>query len=214
MLRRLTLTTLLPQADDFAAYQDYCTGHDDALAVIRQHELTLQWMEYERKCSALSDLRPRTSLVNLMETVSSPPALGSRRSSWKWPSAPSTPQQQTVRDFADPSRKQSRLMLRDLLIKPIQRICRYPLILDSMRTTKVVDLTSGEERTTGGQDLEDALAVMKVVAGSVDEATRRKVSLERSRVIRDRIEAHPVRLRPSFALSGQGAALTHLYSAL
>lgn len=160
-------------------------------------------MEYERKCSTLSQSRPRTSLTALLEQSANPPDMGSRRSSFKWHTSISSPSTSAGTPLATITtsspviageRKTSRLMLRDLLIKPIQRICRYPLILDSMRTTKVVDLLSGEQRPTGGDDLEEALAVMKVVAGSVDEATRRKISLERSRVIRNRIEGHPVRL--------------------
>jgi hypothetical protein len=151
-------------------------------------------MEYERKCSTLSQQRPRTSLSSLLEQSAYP----------KWhvtasPSATAAAPLAAANPTVDRERKTSRLMLRDLLIKPIQRICRYPLILDSMRTTKVVDLLSGEQRPTGGEDLEEALAVMKVVAGSVDEATRRKISLERSRVIRNRIEGHPVRLHRAVA---------------
>lgn len=164
---------LFLQADDFASYEEYCAGHDEALVVIRQVESTPEWISYERRCSNLARSRTRQTLTRLL---SSPSASYAGRLPLPSTTTPTT--------TTFPEDTSSRLMLRDLLIKPIQRICRYPLVLAS--------LLGSQLSREGGGELESALAAMKVVALGVDEATRKKAAKGRSDVIRERMELHPV----------------------
>lgn len=165
------------QADDFASYEEYCAGHDEALLVIRQVESTPEWISYERRCSNLARSRTRQTLTRLL---SSPTASYAGRLPLPSATAPTTPISTSFPDDVS-----SRLMLRDLLIKPVQRICRYPLVLASL-------LGSQLPREGGGGELERALGGMKEVAQGVDEATRRKAAKGRTDVIIERMEAHPV----------------------
>jgi hypothetical protein len=92
-------------------------------------------------------------------------------------------------------------MLRDLLIKPVQRICRYPLVLTSLLgSQKAIAAAAsssdhdGDESEDEGEDLENALGVMRAVAEGVDEATQSKANRARTNLIWERFEPHVVRL--------------------
>ena len=174
------------EATDFASYEEYCAGHDEALSVIRQVESTPEWISYERRCSDLAKSRSRQNLDRLL---SSPSVSYAGRLPLPSPSASSS----ASTPFSDDS---SRLMLRDLLIKPIQRICRYPLVLASLLGSQK-PTAEGDE---GGGELETALAEMKVVASGVDEATRRKAAKGRTDIVLERMEVHPT-LTPSILRS-------------
>ncbi|KIL00040.1 hypothetical protein PAXRUDRAFT_8466 [Paxillus rubicundulus Ve08.2h10] len=75
-----------------------------------------------------------------------------------------------------------RLMFMDYLIKPVQRICRYPLLLGQLQETTNVSRsasgTSHESSSTSSDSSRDtvkaALQTMRTVASSVDEARRRQ----------------------------------------
>jgi hypothetical protein len=207
------LFSALIQAEDFSAYEEYCSGHDEALAVIRSVELSPEWTAYERKCSALTASRERPTLSDLLSYAASTATNPNSSSSaavtefdWSFSSRSGTELPRTASssslhyDMASANRAAaaaaegggtSRLMLRDLLIKPIQRICRYPLVLASLLGCQVdYEKRDGEEEV--GEDLERALGSMRVVAEGVDEATRRKASKERTKLILQRMEPHMV----------------------
>ncbi|KAL7413206.1 hypothetical protein BDY24DRAFT_76297 [Mrakia frigida] len=178
---RRVAEVFVQEADDFASYEEYCAGHDEALLVIRQVESTPEWISYERRCSNLARSRTRQTLTRLL---SSPTASYAGRLPLPSATAPTTPISTSFPDDVS-----SRLMLRDLLIKPVQRICRYPLVLASL-------LGSQLPREGGGGELERALGGMKEVAQGVDEATRRKAAKGRTDVIIERMEAHPTLTQP------------------
>lgn len=79
-----------------------------------------------------------------------------------------------------------RLAFRDLLIKPIQRICRYPLLLEQLRDRKSI--------SNENDALDEALGVMKRVAQGVDDAREKREAAARSQLLLSRLETHLVRL--------------------
>lgn len=84
------------------------------------------------------------------------------------------------------------LAFRDLLIKPIQRVCRYPLLLAQFRlprTTDAADLVF--------ERLENAIKVTRLVAKSVDEAQQLREIAVKSSMIVERLESHSVREFPN-----------------
>lgn len=78
------------------------------------------------------------------------------------------------------------LAFRDLLIKPIQRVCRYPLLLAQLRLPTSVNNSGVSER------LERAITATRLVAESVDEAQERREVVAKSSLIVERLEPHPV----------------------
>lgn len=86
------------------------------------------------------------------------------------------------------------LAFRDLLIKPIQRVCRYPLLLAQLQPPRSVDNTE-----LASERLERAISATRQVAKSVDEAQElREISVKSSLIV-ERLDVHPV--RPSSPLT-------------
>lgn len=91
----------------------------------------------------------------------------------------------------------SKLVFMDYLIKPVQRICRYPLLLDQLqdhpRSASGSRESSSMSNTESGlRDVEvnlvrSALDVMRAVASSVDEARRQQDLAIKSSLIASRI---------------------------
>jgi RhoGEF domain len=82
------------------------------------------------------------------------------------------------------------LEFRDLLIKPIQRVCRYPLLLEQLRSPPEL---ASSENSAQQNTFEQALMAIKQVAKDVDDARERQDAIVKNRHILDRFEIHPVR---------------------
>lgn len=81
-----------------------------------------------------------------------------------------------------------RIAFADYLIKPIQRICKYPLLLDQLLPSKALRLqTSPEGRSDVHVVVESAAQAMRHVATSVDEARHRQDIATQSSLILSRI---------------------------
>lgn len=74
--------------------------------------------------------------------------------------------------------KQPRLHLTDYLIKPVQRICKYPLLLRQLMPRSPC-IEFGEVTVA----VKDAIQVMRDVASSVDEARRKREAITKSSLI-------------------------------
>ena len=79
-----------------------------------------------------------------------------------------------------------RIAFADYLIKPVQRICKYPLLLDQLLPSKVLR-TSPEDRSDVHVVVESAAQAMRHVATSVDEARHRQDIATQSSLIFSRI---------------------------
>jgi hypothetical protein len=88
--------------------------------------------------------------------------------------------------------RQPRLVFTDYLIKPVQRICKYPLLLQQL-IPRSRFFVSEDARVV----IEDAIQVMRDVASSVDEARRKREAITKSSLIISRFVLPP----PSPSLS-------------
>lgn len=77
--------------------------------------------------------------------------------------------------------KQPRLHLMDYLIKPVQRICKYPLLL-----RQLILRSPCVEFSEVTVVVKDAIQVMRDVAFSVDEARRKREAITKSSLIMSR----------------------------
>lgn len=86
-----------------------------------------------------------------------------------------------------------RLAFLDYMIKPIQRICKYPLLLDQLRTGNTLRVMSDPSvRPHVDVVVESAAQAMRHVASAVDEARHRQDVAMQSSLIVSRIAlAHP-----------------------
>ncbi|KIJ57082.1 hypothetical protein M422DRAFT_238656 [Sphaerobolus stellatus SS14] len=85
--------------------------------------------------------------------------------------------------------QRTRLRFQDYLIKPIQRICKYPLMLEGLKRRGG---GGGTEDWEGDRVVERAVESMKGVAARVDEARRQKEAEEKTHMILERLDGHNI----------------------
>lgn len=132
--------------------------------------------------------------MNLVAQRSEPGRTHKRKGSADIPSSSST------------SGQVGRLKLLDYLIKPVQRICKYPLLLDQLKSKGVV---------TKETDVDGACMAMREVVAKVDQASEQRAHVRRSALITSRLLSHapvsptspdgmgerPAQLHPDFLYS-------------
>ncbi|UZJ51650.1 hypothetical protein CBS101457_000970 [Exobasidium rhododendri] len=179
---------LVKSAPQFNLYQLFCSRHTEALVLIREAEKRHggdDFAAYERMCSniirgqlrngrgdrythsrrssagtstplALSSMTDESQTIHATSSSSSSPNLASGATT---PSG----------SFASLSRQNtSRLLFADYLIKPIQRLCLYPLVLNSLLKY------TPEEEMQSRQSLQAAIVVMRQLADDVDQASKER----------------------------------------
>lgn len=167
---------LVANSSRFESYEAYCSGHSEALNVIRNLQARpLDWDSYERCCATLvSGAVVFERAIRRRHSTDSMRLFGNH--------AGATVGRSML----------SRLRLIDFLIKPVQRICKYPLLLTQLQeATMAANLPS-----TADVDLVSmlglALGTMKHVVGQVDEARKSRETVIRSNLVLSRVEPHPV----------------------
>jgi len=173
---------------------------------VRHISQRADYNSFERRCQIISAAQPHVTLKDLLSetTVESPEAISMSTSLPTMArSVPSSP-------TGTPSNR-SRLHFRDFLIMPIQRICRYPLLLNQLLGAATTP-SPAEERShplysdeadgdyDTGVDVERALGAMRGVAEEADEARRLKENEIKSATVIERLEPHPA-LSPAFLKS-------------
>lgn len=191
------------QASRFTSYEMFCAGHPEAMDIVRrvQNAHPTEWEAFEQKCGAsvFEMLNGHTS------SDDNPPAATAENKTKPKPRRNSTASIDGAvryvrsrsnslakdRDLpAENSRNRSRLNFMDYLIKPVQRICKYPLLLDQLKMGQAL-LGSSELRALGRWDgnvvVESAAQAMRHVASAVDEARRKQDIVVRSSLIASRM---------------------------
>lgn len=79
----------------------------------------------------------------------------------------------------------TRLKLLDYLIKPVQRICRYPLLLDQLKRESYVRSANGQDENTDMADL--AGSTMRAVLERVNKASEREAHAMRAAIVAARL---------------------------
>ncbi len=188
------------------SYKAFCSRHGEALALIREAEKRhADWDAFEKHCAEILKLTrlaqkggsrppsgantpsvwansPASYFTPMTQTNSSTVSNGS--TSTLTAGASSHPGSASVTPGSGPAALRdnaSRLLFRDFLIKPIQRLCLYPLVLQTLQKHSSATGDSVEE-------LALAISLMREVADQVDEAGKRRESELRADLISSRIE--------------------------
>ncbi|KAK0206391.1 hypothetical protein DFS33DRAFT_1239634, partial [Desarmillaria ectypa] len=200
-------TKFATEASRFNSYEVFCAGHPEAIDIVRraQQQYPNEWEGFEQRCSILiGDLvgtDSTTSPIN-SDPVPLPPAetpLKRRRTSVSSLEGVRTlvSRSGTIREQVQDSwRDKKRLNFLDYLIMPVQRICRYPLLLDQLKPGKVLHALSSPQpvgRSDVNVIVESAAQAMRHVATKVDEARHRhNVALQSSLIVARISRATPV----------------------
>ncbi|KIK67961.1 hypothetical protein GYMLUDRAFT_238141 [Collybiopsis luxurians FD-317 M1] len=192
-------TKFATEASRFISYEQFCAGHPEAMDILRrvQHAHSTEWEAFEQKCGAsayemlnghsssedshtpapITEIKPKSRRNSTASIDSAARYVRSRSNS-------------LAKERDKESWSRSRLTFTDYLIKPVQRICKYPLLLDQLRTSK----TLSGLRAAGRSDVvtENAAQAMRHVTSAVDEARWRQNVAVRSALVASRIVYPPV----------------------
>ncbi|KAK7060485.1 hypothetical protein VNI00_001250 [Paramarasmius palmivorus] len=205
-------TKFATESSRFNLYQEFCAGHPEALDILRriQQLYPSEWDMFEQRCSIMildptdcsgsttpdssgfetpvATIGKKRRRASIHATDPSAKTLRSRPSSIGSQSFKEPP--------SNPKTNRARLYFMDYLIKPVQRICKYPLLLDQLKTGKTLRAMAGSTSPMGRTDVnvvvESAALAMRHVAGQVDEARRRQDVAARSSLIISRTSVSPI----------------------
>lgn len=154
-----TIASLAPR---FAVYNEFCARHKEALAHIDTLESrTNEWEQFrQRSAEAAERYVPRA------DAQGAPPSEVGR-----------SPRAVTQR----------RLLFRDFFIKPIQRVCLYPILLQTIQKNSP---------NVGQEELAHAIELMRQVTLAVDRASKQRESALLTEMIGSRLE-YTTALSPS-----------------
>ncbi|KAJ7129502.1 hypothetical protein C8R44DRAFT_872762 [Mycena epipterygia] len=206
-------TKFATEASRFDAYQIFCTGHPEALQLVHRarHQNPVEWEAYEQHCASLivnitgetAGSRPdslRSCNDNDEQQQPSLPTSKSHRRTTSLTSIDGAVRRVRSRanskdGFTDgrKDKPSHHLAFLDYMIKPVQRICKYPLLLDQLRPAKTLRAMSHPAvRPHVNVVIESAAQAMRHVASAVDEARHRQDIAMQSSLIISRIAlAHP-----------------------
>ncbi|KAJ7044505.1 hypothetical protein C8F04DRAFT_1388874 [Mycena alexandri] len=201
-------TKFATEASRFDAYQSFCTGHPQALQLVHrvQHQFPLEWDAYEQHCASLivnmGGDSPDSRSASLGSCSDSEERSTSeiRKRTASLTSLDGTVRKRASRTHSKDSsldgrrdKHSRRLAFLDYMIKPIQRICKYPLLLDQLRPSKKLRaMTHPAVRSHVTVVVESAAQAMRHVASAVDEARHRQdVKMQSSLIISRIVLANP-----------------------
>ena len=176
------------------------------------HQYPSEWDTYETFCSSqLEDTHTPSSPVSArslsQECLDEPGPVQDRKRTSSLDSLRKSRRSKSKELTVDlKQEKQRRLSLIDYLIKPIQRICKYPLLLDQLATRKGI---ATHNRSGVNVVVQSAALAMKHVASLVDEARhQQEVSLQSSLIISRISKQIPSRSQSTSDLIPQPEVLT------
>ncbi|WWC57545.1 uncharacterized protein I303_100077 [Kwoniella dejecticola CBS 10117] len=169
-------TLFVDDISQFSLYKDFCAESIIATTLVKHISERVDYEGFEKRCQIIGAAQPSITLRDLLDETG-----------------------------AHKTHSRSRLHFKDYLITPIQRICRYPLLLSQLLDAagqKAPESESeySEEGYDVEVDLERALGAMRGVAEEADEARRLKDAEVKSATVLERLEPHS-NLAPSFIRS-------------
>ncbi|KAI7875866.1 hypothetical protein K492DRAFT_210721 [Lichtheimia hyalospora FSU 10163] len=144
--------TFLDMGNDFHLYTEYCDFHDDAWQLCEEYRDRPEWAFFLKECMAA-------------ESATSSVATGS----YLDPTAGLMTSSQSV----VPTGNSKRLQFEDYLIKPVQRICRYQLLM-----REILRYTPPEN--PGFEALQQAMDRMQVIVTTIDQRKHERHIRERT----------------------------------
>ncbi|GAN04811.1 phosphatidylinositol 3,4,5-trisphosphate-dependent Rac exchanger 1 protein-like [Mucor ambiguus] len=142
--------TFLDQIGQFSLYKHYCDLHAEAWALLSEYRDRPEWACFLKDCTILDSYSIPLNLNTLSTTA------------YTTPTAPVEQQQQA-----------KKLHFEDYLIKPVQRICRYQLLIK-----EIIRYTSPH---TAEYDLwNSVLAEMQDIVGEIDDLKFQREMKERT----------------------------------
>ncbi|KAH9482554.1 hypothetical protein JR316_0004654 [Psilocybe cubensis] len=215
---RAVSTKFATEASRFNAYQIFCAGHPEAMDIVRKgfQQFPLELEAFEHRCATMvSDMleagtkppasEPKhTSSVgsdsptnqsqslnvdDRKRAMSSSSLDGGVRSSRPRSGLLMTKDSVVFPSESKREKTTPRIAFMDYMIKPIQRICKYPLLLDQLLPSKALRTLGRNTDTRSDVDVvvESAAQAMRHVATSVDEARHRQEIAVQSALILSRI---------------------------
>ncbi|KAK4701210.1 hypothetical protein P7C70_g5026, partial [Phenoliferia sp. Uapishka_3] len=189
---------------NFALYDEFCSQHGEAIDIVRSIEMRPEWEAYERQCALAASIQSTSGETTplALSQPSSAPFFPIVASTSRLP--PASPLSSPTTDSlplppaAAQSTQHRKLRFHDYAIKPVQRICRYPLVLGAV----LKNLDDGPERT----EVKAAWDGMRKMVEGVDEAKRVREGELRTRIVAARMEfqavSHSTRRCEGFELTG------------
>ncbi|GHJ88670.1 hypothetical protein NliqN6_5072 [Naganishia liquefaciens] len=188
-IARKVAAVFVEDASGFDMYDKYCSGSAAAMNIIREVQHRPEWSAFEKRCRIVIATRSNITLQQVLAEDNH----NFRPELMPPPTVSSIP---------------SRLMLRDLLILPVQRICRYSLVLSTLVSTWAPPSPAREglfhlrSELDVGVDIERALDVMQESAARANIANQRSTVLARTATIARRLDYHPIVTRSLLANLG------------
>ncbi|KAF8204713.1 hypothetical protein BJ912DRAFT_1018026 [Pholiota molesta] len=217
---RAVSTKFATEASRFNAYQSFCAGHAEAVDILRKAyiQFPIELDAFESRCmNMVSEMfkdgttsEPRRNRNSTHSAGGSPTAQthltaedrkrtlsltsldGATRS--LRPRSSMIMNKDSVPFPLEPRREKAspRIAFADYMIKPIQRICKYPLLLDQLLPSKALRALSQnapDMRSDVDVVVESAAQAMRHVASSVDEARHKQDVATQSALIFSRAYA-------------------------
>ncbi|KAL0067588.1 hypothetical protein AAF712_005303 [Marasmius tenuissimus] len=220
-------TKFATESSRFSLYQMFCAGHPEALDIIRrvQQMHPTEWDLFEQRCSnSVSENRhgdghAKSPTSDDIDSFATATPKKRRRASITDQTVRTIRASLTHSGTQSAPARGSRLFFMDYLIKPVQRICKYPLLLDQLKTGRSYrESSSGPSTVPPNVDVVagSAALAMRHVAGEVDEARRRHDFAARSLLIISRtsistisasVSSQPLQVLTSSFLSSLGTCL-------
>lgn len=228
--------SLFGQSSRFEPYTSFCAGHSEALDIVHrvQQSNSASWDAYEQRSALLASYTIDGLVVKSISeeetgspsTMSVPSVVRKRSASLSAVDKGNRPRPQRVATTAAkpeerPSKapvqdRSCRLSFGDFLIKPVQRICRYHLLLEHLVTGRELSLhplsVKEDKATVANAIVRQAAEAMQRAASSVNEARHQHSVAHQSSAIASRIlVATPSTVSVSAEIYIQAGIITHSF---
>ena len=180
----------IDEMPEFDLYDDFCARHGEAIDIVRQIESRPEWEAFERQCGSRAATTPAAALSDSNFSPFFNQPLGSSTSTVQnssgstltlpLDSPPVLTPTSAATATSSGSTPRSKLRFHDYAIGPIQRICRYPMMIGQV----LKHMGDCDEH----DKVEHALDGFKRIAERVDGSKRKREGELRTRLVASRMD--------------------------